>query len=267
MKYSEILKHSIIKSGFSLNMIAQKLKNYDVHSNKSYLSKLQNGAYPPANEKINNALASVLSIDPIMFNAAACKDRIPEEIFRFMLNEALSDACSGEKSNGQKSVIQYLNSGGDKSYSKTLSDLIRRSNLSLGSIVKKLEHIGVSIDRSYLSKLKTGVKPAASDRTNIALAQVLGIEPTKLLITAYREKIPTHIFQAMLSEFSENKCDSSLDITVGMRARVVVDVSVKQIQVNSRGTEIVVVDDDQNEYTFPMGDERLQYNVNIDKVL
>lgn len=75
-------------------------------------------------------------------------------------------------------------------YPEILSSYIEKSGLSLGEISLRLKNYGVSADRSYISKLRNGVKPPASDDLNEALAKVLGQEPDDLLIAAYIDKAP-----------------------------------------------------------------------------
>lgn len=78
-------------------------------------------------------------------------------------------------------------------YSELLSSYIDKSGLSLGEISLRLKNYGVSADRSYVSKLRNGVKPPASDDLNEALAKVLGQDPDNLIIAAYIDKAPPHL--------------------------------------------------------------------------
>jgi repressor LexA len=82
-------------------------------------------------------------------------------------------------------------------YSEILAEMIQKNKLSLSDIAKKLENYDVSIDRGYLSKLRSGVKPPASDRINDALARVLDIDPIELKIAAYKEKIPSDVLERL----------------------------------------------------------------------
>lgn len=75
-------------------------------------------------------------------------------------------------------------------YAELLSSYINKSGLSLGEISLRLKSRGISADRSYISKLRNGVKPPASEELNVALAKVLGQGSDDLIIAAYIEKAP-----------------------------------------------------------------------------
>jgi hypothetical protein len=78
-------------------------------------------------------------------------------------------------------------------YSELLSEYIKNSGLSLGEISQQLANKGISADRSYLSKLKNGMKPPASDNLNYAIAEITDGDGDKLLFYAYLDKIPDNI--------------------------------------------------------------------------
>jgi transcriptional regulator with XRE-family HTH domain len=80
MRYADLLKESITKADLSLPQISRRLKKCGTSADKVYLSKLQNGKLPPARDKLNDALAEVLGINPIEFKAAAYAEKIPPEI-------------------------------------------------------------------------------------------------------------------------------------------------------------------------------------------
>ncbi|MCM3274211.1 helix-turn-helix domain-containing protein [Paenibacillus elgii] len=61
--YKDLLKEYIESSGLSLSQIEQKLREKGLSTNKTYISKLQNGKLPPAGDEINRALADVLGGD------------------------------------------------------------------------------------------------------------------------------------------------------------------------------------------------------------
>ncbi|RJX40962.1 XRE family transcriptional regulator [Paenibacillus pinisoli] len=82
-------------------------------------------------------------------------------------------------------------------YVEMLNEAISKNNLSLSEITNRLEDMNVKIDRSYLSKLRSGNKPPASDRVNEALAQVLNVDPLKLKVAAYHEKIPSDVLEKL----------------------------------------------------------------------
>jgi transcriptional regulator with XRE-family HTH domain len=75
-----LLKKSIAAADLSLSQICRRLKIHGLNTNKTHLSKLQNGKLPPAGDKLNEALAQVLEIDPIDLKTAAYKEKIPPEI-------------------------------------------------------------------------------------------------------------------------------------------------------------------------------------------
>lgn len=73
---------------------------------------------------------------------------------------------------------------------------IEASGMSSQKIVDKMRMLGVNLDRSYISMLKNGrTKNPASDEVNIALAKVLGIDPSILRIAAVKEKISPELYQ------------------------------------------------------------------------
>ncbi|MGN9169459.1 MULTISPECIES: helix-turn-helix domain-containing protein [Paenibacillus] len=79
-------------------------------------------------------------------------------------------------------------------------DLLKRGmqekGLSLRQTTDLIEKtFNLQIDASYLSKLRSGDKPPASDKVNDALAVVLGIEPVELKVAAYSEKIPPEVLE------------------------------------------------------------------------
>ncbi|PAD36350.1 transcriptional regulator [Terribacillus saccharophilus] len=78
--YADKLKRAIFESGLSLNEISVLLKKRGFKTQKSYLSKLQNGRIPPASPNLNKALASVLALDYDDLQVAAYKEKIPKDI-------------------------------------------------------------------------------------------------------------------------------------------------------------------------------------------
>jgi len=73
--------------------------------------------------------------------------------------------------------------------------MIKESNLTHKEISEKCKLIGVNLNPSYISKLKTGKQPPASDEINKAIATVCGYEYQieNLLFEAYLEKAPDFI--------------------------------------------------------------------------
>lgn len=85
-------------------------------------------------------------------------------------------------------------------YAQLLSEYIEKSGLSLGEIAQRMNAKGISIDRSYISKLKNGQKPPASEEVSRALAEVTGGDPEKLVLAGYIEKAPKEI-QTILRDY------------------------------------------------------------------
>lgn len=80
MSYSELLRKAINNQELSLTEICNKLQTYGLKTSKAHLSKLQNGKLPPAGDKINDALAGVLNIDPVVLKVAAYKEKLPKDV-------------------------------------------------------------------------------------------------------------------------------------------------------------------------------------------
>lgn len=95
--------------------------------------------------------------------------------------------------------------GGDlvrKSYSDLLSESINNSGLKLQKIIDLIfEKDNIKFSKEYISRLKNGKIPPASDTLNEALASVLNIDPLQLKVAAYLEKIPSDV----LDHLSERK--------------------------------------------------------------
>ncbi|ASA25391.1 transcriptional regulator [Paenibacillus donghaensis] len=78
--YTEKLQQYIRDSKLSLSQICKLLQSKGLKTEKSYLSKLQNGKLAPASDMMNKALAEVLSVDPVELMAAAYREKIPAEV-------------------------------------------------------------------------------------------------------------------------------------------------------------------------------------------
>lgn len=76
------------------------------------------------------------------------------------------------------------------SYSKTLAEMIEKSELTLREIAEKCKEYHVKIDPSYISKLQSGKNSPASEDINVAIAKVCDGDPNYLLFEAYMEKAP-----------------------------------------------------------------------------
>lgn len=86
-------------------------------------------------------------------------------------------------------------------YFQRVDYIVKKSGLTLNEIVDKCKQNGVSIDPSYISKLRSGKQPApASDEINIALSNACGVDPDDLLFDAYIEKAP-ELIKTLISNF------------------------------------------------------------------
>ncbi|MEH7108230.1 hypothetical protein [Bacillus sp. JJ1764] len=86
MKYSELLSEYIEKSGFSLGELSLRLKNKNLKADRSYLSKLKNGAKPPASDELNRSIAEITGGDPKTLIWAAHLEKIPKDMKDFFLS-------------------------------------------------------------------------------------------------------------------------------------------------------------------------------------
>ena len=93
-------------------------------------------------------------------------------------------------------------------YAELLDDAVKKSRFSLAEIAMKCKNFGVTIDRTYISKLCTANKPPASDKVNTALAKVLGsvtdltyeslrLAAYKEKLEAYKQKFPDDVLEAL----------------------------------------------------------------------
>ncbi|WP_144028215.1 helix-turn-helix domain-containing protein [Paenibacillus ferrarius] len=80
-------------------------------------------------------------------------------------------------------------------YTDLLKEAIEKSSFSLGQLAEILNEQGLSVDKSYLSKLQNGKVPPANEITNKALAKLLNINEDKLIISAFFEKAPIELIQ------------------------------------------------------------------------
>lgn len=80
------------------------------------------------------------------------------------------------------------------SYSDVLNQYIEKSGLTLGEIAKKINAMGIKIDRSYISMLKNNkTKNPASEEINKAIAEVTGGDPDKLIFAAFADRAPDQV--------------------------------------------------------------------------
>jgi|GEM_PF-2307446 len=93
-------------------------------------------------------------------------------------------------------------------YSELLSSYIKESNMSLSAISDKLKEKGFSTDKGYLSKLQNGKIPPAGEKLNLALADILNGNATRLEFLAYIEKAPDDLIKSILSNLDEELINS-----------------------------------------------------------
>ncbi|MDA2423152.1 S24 family peptidase [Bacillus thuringiensis] len=100
-------------------------------------------------------------------------------------------------------------------YYEKLNQMIEKSNLTLKEIAEKCMLYGVSINPSYISKLRTEKQPPASDDVNIAIAKACGFEKQieDFLFEAYLEKSPEYIKNLLLeiTDFFSNTAQTILE--------------------------------------------------------
>ncbi|WP_068773764.1 helix-turn-helix domain-containing protein [Paenibacillus sp. FJAT-26967] len=87
-------------------------------------------------------------------------------------------------------------------YAQLLEQYIQKSGLNLTEITEQLKEKGITIDRSYISKLKSGAKPPASEEVTKALAEITGGDPEMLVNVGVIEKTPEEI-KAFISEIED----------------------------------------------------------------
>lgn len=78
-------------------------------------------------------------------------------------------------------------------YAHLLDKYIQNSELSINEILERLKDSGIKIDRSYISKLRSGAKPPASEEVTRALAEITGGDPQSLINAGVIEKAPEEI--------------------------------------------------------------------------
>ncbi|MCR8981601.1 helix-turn-helix domain-containing protein [Brevibacillus laterosporus] len=88
MNYSEIIRVAISNKELSLTEICKLIRKHGYKTNKTYLSKLQNGKTPPASDSFNQIIAEVLGIDPIELKTAAYREKIPQEVLEKLQSQS-----------------------------------------------------------------------------------------------------------------------------------------------------------------------------------
>ncbi|SYX84660.1 S24 family peptidase [Paenibacillus alvei] len=109
MNYHELLRKYIADSGLRLNVIAEKLKEYNYNVSKSYISQLQNGKTPnPATDELNRALAEITGGDVERLLFAATIERAPEEVKEKLLRLEKLKSLKNEYTQVKESKVPYV---------------------------------------------------------------------------------------------------------------------------------------------------------------
>lgn len=264
MSYSELLKRYISQSKLSLSEIEEHMRSKGFASNKSYISKLQNGIHPPAGEDITRALAEVTGGDVNKLIIAAQMERLKpilgalgEELFKEHLNSVLGNMVTGDFFVDKlPTELKQL-----EEYHVLLRKMILLSGLTLGDIVQKFSIKGESITTHYLSRLQNGRVPPASEKVNDILSDILHVDRKHLRLAAVYSTLPNEFknHTQYMESVAVNQVIEKAKINPGDKATLTLEVTVSQIQHNVRGTEIVLVDEDQRQYILPDGDKRITF--------
>lgn len=75
-------------------------------------------------------------------------------------------------------------------YAELIDQGIREAKLSNSKIVLKLHEKGINVDRTLISKLRNGKYTSTKIEFNLALAEILKIDPDILKVAALKEKMP-----------------------------------------------------------------------------
>lgn len=79
------------------------------------------------------------------------------------------------------------------SYTELLSEYISNAKISMRKIAEKCNERGFSIDHSYISKIRRGIKPPPSEDLSRIIAEVCGGDPEALVLEGYKEKAPDKV--------------------------------------------------------------------------
>ncbi|WP_168121925.1 helix-turn-helix transcriptional regulator [Paenibacillus sp. HB172176] len=98
----------------------------------------------------------------------------------------------------------------NSTYALLLSKYIEKSKLSLGEISLKLAAKNIKVDRSYISKLKNGNKPPASEEITKAIAEITGGDVNKLIVAGQMERL-----KPVLEELGQEGFEEFLNSIIG----------------------------------------------------
>lgn len=80
-------------------------------------------------------------------------------------------------------------------YADMIKCAITEKGLSLAQVCLRLAKKDIWLDRAVLSKIQNGKLPPAKDHVNIAIAQIIGVDATKLRLAAAREIIDPELYE------------------------------------------------------------------------
>lgn len=83
-------------------------------------------------------------------------------------------------------------------YEKLLNDIIKKSKLSQAEIVRKCNDMGVALDKSYLSRLRSGKASSPRPEISKAIAKVCGCNEMLLVIEGFLDEAPKELFDIFL---------------------------------------------------------------------
>ncbi|MCU6794863.1 hypothetical protein OB236_22375 [Paenibacillus sp. WQ 127069] len=141
-------------------------------------------------------------------------------------------------------------------YAQLLSNYIKKSGLNLAEISTLLKQKGITIDRSYISKLKSGTKPPASEDITRALAEVTGGDPDTLVNVGTTDKAPEEIKQFIAN--IENLLWDTIDyiVTKGDISQLLELISRIE-QANLSSTYVGILTNKEERFNFGAIAERL----------
>ncbi|WP_339271467.1 helix-turn-helix transcriptional regulator [Paenibacillus sp. FSL K6-1330] len=127
-------------------------------------------------------------------------------------------------------------------YANLLSQYIEKSGLSLGEISRRAKKAGISIDRSYISKLKNNDVKAPSDEISRALAEITGGDAEGLMLAGYLDEFLNELPPKFRPLLKDN------DDVQGILKTIV--PIFNEAFVKSNVPEMVVEDDEFNDFTY-----------------
>jgi ribosome-binding protein aMBF1 (putative translation factor) len=80
-------------------------------------------------------------------------------------------------------------------YQTMLKSGIEKKGLSLTQVSFRLAKHDICLDKSVLSKMQNGKLPPAKDEINIALAEILDLDPVQFRVAAAKEILPDSLIK------------------------------------------------------------------------